>query len=80
MKQLSFIIATFGIVIVAHAQTKADEDAVWAIPRSICDAWAKHDAHEMGKFTALRKLMTSNYRSGYRKTSQGLETERTLTS
>ena len=52
MKQLSFIIATFGIVIVAHAQTKADEDAVRAIPRLMCDAWAKHDAHEMAKFMA----------------------------
>jgi uncharacterized protein (TIGR02246 family) len=52
MKQLSLIIATFGIVIVAHAQTKADEDAVRAIPRSMCDAWAKHDAHEMAKFMA----------------------------
>jgi hypothetical protein len=49
MKQLSLIIATFGIATVAHAQTKADEDAVRAIPRSMCDAWAKHDAHEMAK-------------------------------
>lgn len=52
MKQLSFIIATFGIVIVSHAQTKADEDAIRAIPSSMCDAWAKHDAHQMAKFMA----------------------------
>jgi uncharacterized protein (TIGR02246 family) len=52
MKQLSFIIATFGIVIAAQAQTKTDEDAVRAIPRSMCDAWAKHDGHEMAKFVA----------------------------
>ena len=49
MKQLSLIIATFGIATVAYAQTKADEDAERAIPRSMCDAWAKHDAHEMAK-------------------------------
>jgi uncharacterized protein (TIGR02246 family) len=52
MKQLFFFIVTFGIVITAQAQTKADEDALRAIPRSMCDAWAKHDGHEMAKFMA----------------------------
>jgi hypothetical protein len=52
MKQLSLIIATSGIVIVAHAQTKADEDAVRAMPRAFCEAWAKHDGHQLAAIMA----------------------------
>lgn len=32
-----------------NAQTKADEDAVRKLPQAFCDAWAKHDGHELAK-------------------------------
>jgi uncharacterized protein (TIGR02246 family) len=36
----------------ANAQSKADEDAVRMLPRAFCDAWAKHDGHELAKIMA----------------------------
>jgi uncharacterized protein (TIGR02246 family) len=35
-----------------NAQTQADEEAVRKLPQSFCDAWAKHDGHELGKIMA----------------------------
>src|ERR1700722_8178976 len=35
-------------------QTKLDEEAVRKLPQAFCDAWAKHDGHE------LAKIMTDN--------------------
>jgi Domain of unknown function (DUF4440) len=35
-----------------NAQTKNDEDAVRKLPQMFCDAWAKHDGHELGKIMA----------------------------
>jgi uncharacterized protein (TIGR02246 family) len=35
-----------------NAQTKADEDAVRKLPQAFCDAWAKHDGHELAKIMA----------------------------
>ena len=35
-----------------NAQTKADEDAVGALPQAFCHAWAKHDGHELAKIMA----------------------------
>jgi uncharacterized protein (TIGR02246 family) len=35
-----------------YAQTKMDEDAVRKLPQSFCDAWAKHDGHELAKIMA----------------------------
>jgi len=35
-----------------HAQTKADEEAVRKLPQAFCDAWAKHDGHELAKIMA----------------------------
>ena len=32
-----------------NAQTKADEEAVRKLPQTFCDAWAKHDGHELAK-------------------------------
>jgi hypothetical protein len=32
-----------------NAQTTNDEDAVRKLPQMFCDAWAKHDGHELGK-------------------------------
>jgi uncharacterized protein (TIGR02246 family) len=34
------------------AQTTADEKAVRKLPQAFCDAWAKHDGHELGKLMA----------------------------
>ena len=33
-------------------QTNADEEAVRKLPQSFCDAWAKHDGHELAKIMA----------------------------
>ena len=35
-----------------NAQTTNDEDAVRKLPQMFCDAWAKHDGHELGKIMA----------------------------
>jgi uncharacterized protein (TIGR02246 family) len=35
-----------------NAQTKADDQAVRQLPQSFCDAWAKHDGHELAKIMA----------------------------
>ena len=35
-----------------NAQTKSDEDAVRKLPQSFCDAWAKHDGHELAEIMA----------------------------
>ena len=34
------------------AQMKSDEDAVRALPRLFCEAWAKHDGHELATIMA----------------------------
>src|SRR5438876_9217530 len=36
----------------ANAQSKADEEAVHKLPQAFCDAWAKHDGHELAKIMA----------------------------
>src|SRR5262249_52718193 len=33
-------------------QTKVDEEGVRKLPQSFCDAWAKHDGHELAKIMA----------------------------
>ena len=35
-----------------NAQTKTDEEAVRKLPQAFCDAWAKHDGHELAKIMA----------------------------
>lgn len=35
-----------------NGQTKADEKAVRKLPQAFCDAWAKHDGHELAKIMA----------------------------
>jgi uncharacterized protein (TIGR02246 family) len=42
----------FLFVASANAQTKADEEAVRKLPQAFCDAWAKHDGHELAKIMA----------------------------
>jgi uncharacterized protein (TIGR02246 family) len=34
------------------SQSKADEEAVRKLPQTFCDAWAKHDGHELAKMMA----------------------------
>ena len=36
----------------AHAQSKADEDAVGKLPQEFCDAWAKHDGYALAQIMA----------------------------
>lgn len=36
----------------AGAQSKQDEDALRNLPQAFCDAWAKHDGHELAKLMA----------------------------
>jgi uncharacterized protein (TIGR02246 family) len=35
-----------------NAQSKADEEAVGKLPQAHCDAWNKHDVHELAKMMA----------------------------
>lgn len=35
-----------------NAQTKADEEAVRKLPQTHCDAWNRHDGHELAKIMA----------------------------
>src|SRR5215472_14814131 len=35
-----------------YAQSKVDEEAVRKLPKFFCDAWAKHDGHELAKIMA----------------------------
>src|SRR5580700_7254784 len=34
------------------AQSKADEEAVRNLPRAFCEAWAKHDGHQLAQIMA----------------------------
>lgn len=34
------------------AQTKADDEAVRRLPQAFCEAWARHDGHELSKIMA----------------------------
>jgi uncharacterized protein (TIGR02246 family) len=49
------LMAGFLLLLLAttlRAQSKADEAAVGNLPRTFCDAWAKHDGHELAKIMA----------------------------
>src|ERR1700686_1402649 len=35
-----------------NAQTKADEEAVVKLPQAFCEAWARHDGHDLAKILA----------------------------
>jgi|SRR5690242_3838400 uncharacterized protein (TIGR02246 family) len=53
MKRIFAALALFICVLLPlRAQTKADEDAVRKLPQAFCDAWAKHDGHELAKIMA----------------------------
>src|SRR5437899_12494960 len=46
----SFLLLLFSAV--SSAQTKTDEEAVRGLPQAFCDAWAKHDGHELARIMA----------------------------
>ena len=52
MKRLLLILATLSYSTIGDAQTKSDEDAVRALPRAFCEAWAKHDGHQLATIMA----------------------------
>jgi len=45
---LAILTASCGL----FGQTRNDEEAVRNLPRAFCDAWARHDGHEMAKIVA----------------------------
>ena len=52
MKLYFSILAVLCASTSIHAQTKSDEEAVRALPRAFCDAWAKHDGHQLASIMA----------------------------
>ena len=52
MKCLLAIFFVLSGATLARAQTKSDEDAVRALPRAFCEAWAKHDGHQLAAIMA----------------------------
>jgi uncharacterized protein (TIGR02246 family) len=52
MKHLLCGLFLFLLAAGTNAQTKADEEAVGKLPQAFCDAWAKHDGHELAKIMA----------------------------
>jgi uncharacterized protein (TIGR02246 family) len=54
MTTLSAIACVIAVVgsLNANAQTAQDEEALRRLPRMFCDAWAKHDGHELAKIMA----------------------------
>jgi uncharacterized protein (TIGR02246 family) len=55
MKCLSTVLlCLFALTLCSNlnAQTKADQELVRKLPQTFCDAWAKHDGHELAKLMA----------------------------
>jgi uncharacterized protein (TIGR02246 family) len=52
MKNLLSGMLLLFLTATANAQSKADEEAVRKLPQAFCDAWAKHDGHELAKIMA----------------------------
>ncbi len=46
------LLAILAVSCSLFGQTKNDEEAVRTLPRAFCDAWAKHDGHELAKIMA----------------------------
>jgi uncharacterized protein (TIGR02246 family) len=47
---LAFMVLALGTI--AEAKSKQDEEALRKLPQAFCDAWAKHDGHELAKIMA----------------------------
>jgi len=52
MKHFASLLLLLLFAATSIAQTKADEEAVRRLPQAFCDAWAKHDGHELAKIMA----------------------------
>jgi uncharacterized protein (TIGR02246 family) len=52
MRALCVILALLICSTACDAQTKSDEHAVRALPRLFCEAWAKHDGHQLAAMMA----------------------------
>jgi len=52
MKYFASLLLLLLFAATSIAQTKADEEAVRKLPQAFCDAWAKHDGHELAKIMA----------------------------
>src|SRR5258707_7594901 len=52
MKHLVSSILLLLLVATSNAQSKTDEETVRNLPLAFCDAWAKHDGHELAKIMA----------------------------
>ena len=52
MKHFLCGLLVFLFAVGAKAQTKADEQAVQKLPQAFCDAWAKHDGHQLAEIMA----------------------------
>jgi uncharacterized protein (TIGR02246 family) len=52
MKRVFLVLVVLSTVAITRAQTKGDEEAVRALPRAFCDAWAKHDGHQLAAIMA----------------------------
>jgi len=52
MKYLASVLLLLLFAAASNAQTRADEEAVGKLPQAFCDAWAKHDGHELAKIMA----------------------------
>jgi len=52
MKYFASLLLLLLFAATSIAQTKADEEAVRRLPQAFCDAWAKHDGHELAKIMA----------------------------
>src|SRR5258705_5522117 len=50
IRRLCSVILVVGSI--AQAQTRQDEDAVRELPKAFCQAWAKHDGHELARIMA----------------------------
>lgn len=52
MKHFLSGVLLFLFVVAANAQSKADEESVRKLPHAFCEAWAKHDGHELARIMA----------------------------
>ena len=52
MNRVVAILLVLSSATISRGQTKSDEDAVRALPRAFCEAWAKHDGHQLATIMA----------------------------
>ncbi len=52
MRLLLLVLTILSVRTIVYAQTKQDEEAVRNLPKAFCDAFNKHDGHELAKIMA----------------------------